>query len=336
MTIADKADKADQADQAVKTVKADKSNQADKAEQAVIANRADKGDSADNGNSADKVDQTDQAVKEELINYLCSRAENNLLPLAVEQDAAEKYVLSLHKVEEEALMNGLMPLRYQRNSQSVSPAEQLKLLHGRVAVLGCGGLGCYIIEELARLGVGTLLIIDYDRYEEHNLNRQLFAEPGNLGRFKADVAGERIKIINPAVSVKVIKEKFTGSREAGLLAGYHVVVDALDSIAIRLTLGEVCARLKIPLVHGAIGGFYGQVLTQFPGENLLQAIYRNSSANRGIEARSGNLSFVAGVVGGLQAAETSKILLNRNTLLRGRVLTVDLLDMEFEPVMVRH
>jgi len=115
-----------------------------------------------------------------------------------------------------------------------------------------------------------------------------------------------------------------------LLAGHQVVVDALDSIPVRKMLAAVCQRLSLPLVHGAIAGWCGQVCTQFPGEDSLEIIYRNSNQEQGVESEQGVLAFAPAVVASLQVAEVVKILLGRGELLRKRILLFNLLDMEFE------
>src|SRR6185369_3162533 len=108
-------------------------------------------------------------------------------------------------VEEVALDRGILPARYQRNRKAISVQDQLTLFRSRVAVIGCGGLGGYVVEELARLGVGTIVVIDPDVFEEHNLNRQLFSSPANLDTAKVEAAAKRIGEVNPAVNLVPIQ-----------------------------------------------------------------------------------------------------------------------------------
>ncbi|UNC91013.1 HesA/MoeB/ThiF family protein [Candidatus Contubernalis alkaliaceticus] len=269
---------------------------------------------------------------EDLAGYLHSRADAGHLPWTVQVEAAQKYSHTLGQVEETALREGLLPFRYLRNGSTISPKQQLRLFQSRVTVVGCGGLGGYVIEELSRLGVGRLTVIDHDIFEEHNLNRQLFSNMETLDRSKVSAAVERIKLINPAVTVKGIEGKFSKIKGPEMILDSQVVADALDGISIRLELAEVCKQLKVPLVHGAIAGWYGQVLTQFPGENSLETLYGKSIVDKGREKELGNLPFTPALVASLQAAEVCKVLLNVGSLLRGRVLYIDLLDMEFEEV----
>lgn len=262
--------------------------------------------------------------------FLNDNATGDLLPWAMQMAAGERFALSCREVEAAALALGLLPARYQRNRRTISVEQQLVLFRSRVVVVGCGGLGGYVIEQLARLGVGTIVAIDPDIFEEHNLNRQLLADILALGRPKVEIASARIARVNPAVTLVPIQDAYAPEREAPL-KGAQVVVDALDSIATRLSLSLSCTRLGIPLVHGAIAGWYGQVTTEFPGDHSLARIYANAG-NKGAEQQLGNPSFTPAVVAGLQTTEVCKILLGAGTTLRGRMLAVNLLDMDFDQV----
>ena len=268
----------------------------------------------------------------EILAFLKNWSRDGMLPWTAACAAVKLFGVSHAAIEGLALENGLFPARYQRNRQMISCDEQARLFSSRVAVIGCGGLGGYIIEELARLGVGELVAIDPDVFEEHNLNRQILASTENLGQDKVTAARERVARINPAVTVTAVKDAFGLGNGRELLAGASVAVDALDCIAYRLELAQVSAMLGIPMVHGAIGGWYGHVATQFPGEETVQGIYRNWVAGKGIEQQLGNPSFTPAVVASLQVAEVCKILLGKGELLRGRKLSIDLLEMEVHEI----
>ena len=274
---------------------------------------------------------------ERLHKYLHERAEGDLLPWRTQAAAAEQFNLSLAAIEEVILKMGLLPARYQRNRQTISAGQQLQILRSRVAVIGCGGLGGYIIEELARLGVGEIIAVDPDVFVEHNLNRQLLSSLAVLGCAKVEIAQKRVESINPAVTLVPLAVEFTRTNGRDILDNARVAVDALDSVTARLDLAEVCEEVAIPLVHGAIGGWYGQVATQFPGERTLQQIFANHVNGQGVERELGNPSFTPAVVAGLEVAEVCKILLGTGAPLRNRKLTVDLLNMEIEeiPLMQR-
>jgi len=190
------------------------------------------------------------------------------------------------------------------------------------------------VEELARLGVGRIVVIDPDLFEEHNLNRQLFSSPANLGTAKVEAAFKRIGEINPAVTLVPIQAAFSPENGVELLGGCQIVVDALDSIQVRLELADVCTAMNIPLVHGAIAGWFGHVTTLFPGDNSLQTIYRSWKSGKGVEQTLGNPSFTPAVVASLEVAEVCKLLLGQGTPLRGRQLMIDLFSMEMHTINV--
>ncbi|GAB7025329.1 HesA/MoeB/ThiF family protein [Geotalea toluenoxydans] len=269
---------------------------------------------------------------DELRQFLAERAENGLISWASQVAAAERFHTTLAQVEETALLQEILPARYQRNRQAINIAQQLTLFQGVVAVAGCGGLGGYIIEELARLGVGTIVAIDPDVFEEHNLNRQLLSSPARLGEAKVESAAARVAEINPAVALVPVQIAYAPKNAAQLFQGVQVVVDALDSVSTRLALSDSCDSLGLPLVHGAIGGWFGQVVTQFPGDGTIRQLYSRWVEGKGLEQRLGNPSFTPALVASIEVAEVCKILLGAGNTLRNRKLSINLLDMEFEEI----
>ncbi len=264
--------------------------------------------------------------------FLQTRANDGLVRWSDHAAAAKHFNLSFAQVEEIALENGLLPARYQRNQQMFSTQQQLQLFHSRVAVVGCGGLGGYILEELARVGVGQLVAIDPDLFEEHNLNRQLFSSPKNLGRAKVQAVAQRIAEINPATTVTPQQVTFTKENAATLFSKVDVVADAVDNIPARLELSKACCEYSLPLVHGAIAGWYGHVTTIYPEDNSMEKIYQNRGGEKGVEQQLGNPSFTPAVVASFQVAEICKIILDRGELLRNRKLAINLLDMDMEEI----
>jgi molybdopterin/thiamine biosynthesis adenylyltransferase len=264
--------------------------------------------------------------------FILNEAEGDLLPCAAQVAAAERFNLSLGRVEGTALELGILPARYQRNRQTISILQQYRLFLSKVVIIGCGGLGGYLIEELARLGVGNLVLIDSDVIEEHNLNRQLLSSVEALNRAKVEVAAERVRDINPAVTVTPLQTVFSSDNGRELMQGADLVLDGLDTIPARLVLAKLCHEMSIPLVHGAIAGWYGQVATQMPGEDISPQIFGMSPPIKGIESDMGNPSFTPAVVASLQAAEACKVLLREGKCLSKRILFINLLDMEIVEV----
>ncbi|HOE35166.1 MAG: HesA/MoeB/ThiF family protein [Chloroflexi bacterium] len=223
----------------------------------------------------------------------------------------------------------MQPQRYLRNLLSISPEEQARLAECRVLVVGCGGLGGFVLEYLGRLGVGFLRVVDPDTFNEGNLNRQLLSSSLNLGKPKVLAAQQRMQAVNPLARVEGHQTLLTEENAAELLSDCQLAVDCLDTIPARRTLQKACAEAGLPLVHGAVGGWLGQVCVVRPGENLLDLIYPEPSVEHGEEYEQGTLSFSAGMVAAVQAAETAKLLLGKPGL-RGELLVLDLLNASFQ------
>ena len=219
-------------------------------------------------------------------------------------------------------------LRYLRNHDAISEAEQAILAQKRVLVVGCGGLGGYVIECLARIGVGYLRVVDGDVFDETNLNRQLLSSNMNLGRPKTLAAQQRVMAVNPLVEVEAFQTLLTDENAVPLLDGCDVAVDALDNVPTRLLLQQAAKTAGIPLVHGAVAGWIGQVCVVQPGQDLLNSLYPASTDNQGEEQETGTLSFTAALTASWQAAETVKLLLGKPGLDR-EILELDLLNSSF-------
>ncbi|MBQ6453013.1 MAG: HesA/MoeB/ThiF family protein [Coriobacteriales bacterium] len=221
-------------------------------------------------------------------------------------------------------MSGTVAPRYSRNVQALSPQECETLQGKRVCVVGCGGLGGYCLEQLARIGVGHLVAIDSDVFEPSNLNRQILASEATLGQPQVAAARERLALVNPEVSVETHQVRLDSGNAGELIAGCDCVIDALDNRPSRIDLAHACQEAGIPLVYGAIGGWFGQVCTVFPGDVSFIDIY-GSTEGQGIQKQEGNLPFTAAVTASFQVAECVKVLLDKPDLLRNRLLMIETL-----------
>ncbi|CBH21013.1 Molybdopterin biosynthesis protein MoeB [Acetoanaerobium sticklandii] len=230
-------------------------------------------------------------------------------------------------------MEGEM-LRYSRNKNLMSDEEIILLSQKKVCVLGLGGLGGYIVEMLSRIGVGSLTLVDGDVFDETNLNRQLFSSMNNLGSSKALEAEKRVKGINPLTKVIPVYEFVDSSNAMKIIANHDVIVDALDSIDLRKYIAKVCTELNLPLVHGAIAGWYGQVATIYPNDTTLDILYPKD-IKKGIEKELGNPSFTPALVASIQVSEVIKLLLNRGDLLRNSFMIIDLYTNDIEVIKTK-
>lgn len=225
-------------------------------------------------------------------------------------------------------MSVQLPPRYQRNYKALSVDDQATLAGSTVAIVGCGGLGGNMAEEFSRLGVGHIILIDGDRVEETNLNRQLMATEKNLGQLKVEAAKERIGVVNSGINVTAISEWFDEDNGPKLFQGVDLVCDALDSISRRVSLERVCHQIGLPLVFAGVAGWFGLLGVSYPGDKTVARLFRNGE--KGMEKIWGNPAFTPAIVASLSVVEAVKILIGRPVSLRHAWLQVDLLEMEFE------
>lgn len=218
-------------------------------------------------------------------------------------------------------------MRYRRNIPALSEAECAALRGKTVAVIGCGGLGGYLIEYLARIGVGKIRCVDGDVFEESNLNRQLLSSISLLGTSKARAAAERVSAINPDVQVVAYPIFLDETNSRQLIAGCDAVLDALDSIPARKILAKACASEQIPLIYGAIQGWVAQAAVCMPGSNLMDRLYPENAV---IKDKS-VLSFTPALCASMQVSLATKLLTGRPVDTE-TLYYFDLLHQEFETI----
>ncbi len=269
-----------------------------------------------------------QAILKQSDDDVCYRT----LSVFQTDELARKYKLREAQVEMTALEAGVVPERYVRNMRMFSLQDQVRLLCARVSIVGLGGLGGGVTESLARIGVGSLNLIDGDVFEGSNLNRQVLSTLKNLTRAKAEVAKRRVRAINPSIAVKASNEFLNKDNALQQLSGSNVVVDCLDSLKTRFLLEETCKTLCIPMVSAAVAGASGYITTIFPEDPGLELIYgeKGDIQEKGVETCLGTLPQSAAVLSALEASETVKILLKKGILLRNKLLVLDLMDNTLE------
>ena len=220
-----------------------------------------------------------------------------------------------------------MEERYARNIPALSAAECEILRQKRVLVVGCGGLGGNLISILSRIGIGHLRIVDGDVFEATNLNRQLFSEIPVLGQNKARAAADRVARINPEITIEAVETFLTEENAADLLAGCHIVMDALDNIPGRRMLAAACEKAGIPLVYGAISGWVAQAALSLPGDKLVHTLYPEDVVAKDKSV----LAFTPALCASLQASLCVKQLVGR-PVKSGTVYYFDLLNQEYETI----
>lgn len=226
-----------------------------------------------------------------------------------------------------ALEQGEMPLRYQRNGQSLSQTDQVTLARAHVVLAGCGGLGGHVLESLVRAGVGRITACDPDVFEPSNANRQPLASTRTMGRFKAQAAQARAGEINPLVEVTAVTKEVATDH----LYGAQVVADCLGGTLHRMALQVMTAQAGLPMVSAAVSGWNVLLGSTWPGEPGLGE-FMSSGAGPSAEQLQGNPCPAVAMAASLQAAELIHILLGIPSALRGNLLMADLIEMRFSTV----
>ena len=223
-----------------------------------------------------------------------------------------------------------MEPRFSRNIPALTEAECSLLREKQVLVLGCGGLGGHIIDQLTRIGIGHLRVVDGDVFEETNLNRQLLSQVPLLGVSKANAAAAHIAQVNPDVTVDAVDAFLTEENVRELTAGCDIVMDALDNIPARRTLSRACAEAGIPYVYGAIQGWVAQAAVSMPGDGLIETLFPEDVK---IQDKS-VLSFTPAMCASMQTSLCVKLLTGR-PIETGTVYYFDLLNQEFECIPMK-
>ena len=220
-----------------------------------------------------------------------------------------------------------MEPRYARNIPALTEEECLLLQKKRILVVGCGGLGGHIIDQLSRIGVGALRVCDGDVFEPSNLNRQLLSRIPLLGVSKARAAADHIAKVNPDIKVEAVEEFMTRQKARSLVSDCDIVLDALDNVLSRRLLAAACSDAGIPYIYGAIQGWVAQAGISMPGDDLIQKLFPPE-----IEIRDKSvLSFTPAMCASMQVSLCIKLLVGR-PVETGTIYYFDLLNQEFEAI----
>lgn len=210
--------------------------------------------------------------------------------------------------------------RYTRQLPLIGEKGQERLCSASVCVAGAGGLGSPVLLYLAAAGIGRLRLVDPDRVERSNLNRQvLHAEP-DISRFKVDSAADKLLALNPDIRIDALPVAVNSHNVSRVASGMDLLIDALDNYEGRYLLNRAACDYGIPLVHAAVNGFHGQMMTVIPGETACLRCAVTCPPEGGDNAV---LGVTAGIVGLLQALEAIKILVGEGELARNMLVVWD-------------
>ena len=240
-------------------------------------------------------------------------------------------------------LNSEQKSRYARHIalEEVGKEGQVALLSARVLVVGAGGLGSPVLLYLAAAGVGTLGIVDFDTVDLSNLQRQIVHGEETIGEPKVKSAAERLAELNPDITIKTHRTRFTLENAPDLVDQYDLIVDGSDNFTTRYLLNDACYFAEKPLVAAALLRFEGQLSTFKPyldGENhpCYRCLFPSPPAPGSIPRceQAGIFGAVAGVMGTLQASETIKEILGLGESLSGKLVLYDGLSARFNTLMV--
>lgn len=217
----------------------------------------------------------------------------------------------------------------------VGGAGQARLKQSAVLVVGAGGLGSPVLMYLAAAGVGRLGLVEMDRVDVSNLQRQVLFDTTTLGQHKAEVAKSRLESLNPHIQVEAHAERVTSENALRLLQPYDLVIDCTDNFPTRYLLNDACVLLDKPLVYGAIHQFEGQLsVFHHQGGPCYRCLFPQPPRPGAVPscAEAGVFGVLPGVIGSLMAAEAIKVLLGLGDVLSGKLLLYDGLQARFHRV----
>lgn len=215
--------------------------------------------------------------------------------------------------------------------ESIGKEGQLKLKKAKILIIGAGGLGTPILQYLTAAGIGTLGIIDHDRVDQSNLQRQIIYTHQDLGKYKAKVAAERMALLNPFIHLKPYTSPLTKENAIDLFAQYDIIVDGSDNFPTRYLVNDAAVLTQKPVVFGAIFKFEGQVSVYNHDQGpTYRCLFPKPPKPDQVPNCSeiGVLGVLAGIIGNLQANEALKMVLGIGEVLSGKLLVFNALDLQ--------
>ena len=221
--------------------------------------------------------------------------------------------------------------------KDIGASGQKKIIQSKVLIIGMGGLGCPVAEFLARAGVGTLGIIDYDNVDLSNIHRQSLYNVSDIKKSKVLVAKKKLKKINSKINIICHKIRIDKNNLKKIIKEYDYIVDGSDNFETKFLINDTCKKFKKFLVTGAISKFNGHIFT-FDFKDIKTPCIRSFFQEKKISddilncEYEGVLGTVAGIIGTIQANEILKKILNIGENLNGYILIIDLLNLNFRKV----
>jgi len=213
----------------------------------------------------------------------------------------------------------------------IGESGQVKLQNARVLVIGAGGLGCPVLQNLAAAGVGTIGIVDGDVVDETNLHRQLLYTLKECGKSKVEVAKKAILKLNPEIKVNIYPEFFSTQNASEIVSDYQIIVDCTDTLAVRYLINDVAVAKRIPVVYASIYKFEGQIsVFNYKNGPSYRCLFPEKEGLNAVPncIESGVLGVLPNTLGAFQATEVLKIILEIGEVLSGKLLIYDALHFQ--------
>lgn len=241
--------------------------------------------------------------------------------------------------------NILTPQEIRRYNKQIMLPEigiegQEKLRNSRVAVIGAGGLGCPILQYLTAAGVGKITIIEFDKVDETNLQRQILYGSDDVGKLKSIIAKNRLEHLNSFTEVEILNLRITEENSVKTLKDHDIIVDATDNLRTRYILSDTSVILDKPMVHGAIFKYEGQASVfnyrGGPTYRCYNPFTGEKNTRNPAPSEAGLTGVLPGITGTFMANEVIKIITGMKILLNGKVLLFNILDYSFRLINVKN
>lgn len=211
--------------------------------------------------------------------------------------------------------------------------NQDKVIKSKVLCVGAGGLGSPAITYLSLLGVGHIGVIDNDKIEHTNLNRQFIFKEKDLYKNKAKIAKKYIKNLNSEINVKIFENKLQLNNCKKIIKNYDIVLDCTDNLKTKFILNDKCMELEIPIIHGSIFGYEGYVTVFKKGYNCYRCIYNKIKINQCIDY--GVFGPIAGIIGIIQASEAINLIINDKSNLLSKILFFNIKNLRYKLIKIK-
>lgn len=216
-----------------------------------------------------------------------------------------------------------------RQSGIFSPQQQEQISRQKVVIVGIGALGQMAAETCVRSGYRHLILIDGDSFDYSNFNRQLYANTETIGTSKVEAARQVLSLIRPDLDIKIRKDFMRPESDTDMISEDSIILDCTDDVSTKIYLEELAERKNIPLIHGAIDGWYGQVAAVFPGDGILKKIYQGD--DRKIPDA---LMVTSSVTASFQVRTLIGVTLGEIENLRKKIIFIDMNQNEIQTVAV--